>query len=225
MTDHGHSIYIATIQACEAAIVRVRAAIRAGASGTEAVGNDLIFIQEAVEDRLVAYALRVRTYGPEAFEEALDALRDRLLDDIWSLSYQTMETQFGAYLNTRPLRVLQQIARKYGRTSVSSSVERLDQPAGEEGQPLGDMIVDPLTSAAIDQIAEDDEQQTSLEQVRAILDTFPPEERFVIQQRMAGVSNNEIAKRLDVSIATASRMYTRTLERLRAILAADGGEA
>src|SRR6266545_4515719 len=149
MTDHEHSTYIATIQACEEAIGRVRAAIRTGASDAEAVGKDLIFILEAVEDRLLRYAKQVASLGPEAFEEALDALRDRLLDDIWSLSYPTMETQFGAYLNTRPLRILQQIARKYGRTSVSPTVERLDQPAGEEGQPLGDMVADPLASAAI----------------------------------------------------------------------------
>src|SRR5690242_12627692 len=89
------------IQDCEAAIIRVRAAIRAGATGAEPVGADLNFILDSVEERLTRYARQVAFLGPEAFEEALDALRDRLLDDIWSLSYATMETQFGAYLNTR----------------------------------------------------------------------------------------------------------------------------
>jgi DNA-directed RNA polymerase specialized sigma24 family protein len=206
MTDRERSSYIAMIQACEAAIMRVRTAIRAGMQDTEAVGNDLTFIFDSVEARLIRYAKQVASYGPEAFEEALDALRDRLLDDIWSLSYQTMEIQFGAYLNTRPLRVLQQIARKYHRTSVSHSIERLDHPTGEDGQMLGDTIADPLAAAAIDQIADDDERQNTLARLQAAINTLPDDERLVVQQRSAGISNNDIAALLGVSIATASRM-------------------
>jgi RNA polymerase sigma factor (sigma-70 family) len=222
MTEYETPDTIATIQACEAAIARVRAAIRAGTQDTEAVAHDLIFLQDAVEDRFVRYARRVATLGPQAFEEALDALNDRLLDDIWSLGYQTMETKFGSYLKTRPLRVLQQIARKYGRTSVSSIVERLDQPATEGGQALGETIADPFASAAIDQIADDDERQMMIARVRAMIDTLPTDERFAVRQRMNDRSNNEIASQLGVSIATASRIYTRALERLRIALSADG---
>jgi len=225
MTDREQSSYIAMIQACEAAIVRVRAAIHAGTQDTEAVGNDLTFIFDSVEARLSRYAKQVASYGPVAFEEALDALHDRLLDDIWSLSYQTMETQFGAYLNTRPLRVLQQIARKYNRTSVSHSIERLDHPTGEDGQILGDTIADPFAEAAIDQIADDDERQSTLARLQAAINTLPDDERLVVQQRGTGISNNDIAALLGVSIATASRIYTRARERLQELLAIDGGAA
>ena len=211
------------IQDCEAAIIRVRAAIRAGATDAESVGADLNFILDSVEERLTRYARQVAFLGPEAFEEALDALRDRLLDDIWSLGYATMETQFGAYLNTRPLRVLQQIARKYGRMPVSSSLERLDRPAGAEGQRLGEMIADPAASDALDELADQEELRDLLARLAGAIAALPPDERLVVQQRMAGVENNAIAQQLGASAATASRVYRRALERLRQALAADGG--
>jgi len=224
MTNHETTAYIEIIQACESAIVRVRVAIRTGTQDTEAVGNDLTFIFEAVESRLIRYAKQVALFGPEAFEEALDALRDRLLDDIWSLNYQTMETQFGAYLNTRPLRVLQQIARKHNRTSVSQYVERLDHPTGDDGQVLGETVADPFAAAAIDHIGEEEERQRILAQLYAAIAALPADERLVVQLRSAGVSNNDIAAQLDVSIATASRIHKRALVRLQTIMASNGGE-
>lgn len=215
MVDPRGSSYFQMIQDCEAAIVRVRAAIRAGATADEVVGADLHMILESVEDRLVRYAKQVAFLGPEAFEEALDALRDRLLDDIWSLGYTTMETQFGAYLKTRPLRVLQQIARKYGRTSVSPSMERLDRPAGDEGQTLGDTLADPAAGDPFDALADADEQHERTARLASAIDALPPDERLVIRQRMAGAENNAIARQLGVSAATATRIYKRALDRLR----------
>lgn len=225
MSDERYSQAIATIQACEDAIVRVRAAIRAGTPHEDAVGVDLEFIFEAVKGHLIRLAKRVTALGPGAFEEALEALKDMLLDDILSLSYRTLETQFGAYLKTRPLRVLQQITRKYGRTSVSFSVERLDHPAGPEGPLLGDTLADPRAEDEIDQIADADERAARLVQLDAAIEALPAQERSVVQWRRQGVSNNQIAERLEVSIATASRMYDRALKRLRELMATDGGEA
>ena len=212
---HDDSSDIRTIQECELAIGRVRAAIRAAQAHAEPVGADLEFILDAVAPRFVRYARRVAFLGPEAFEEALDALRDRLLDDIWSLGYVTMETKFGSYLKTRPLRVLQQIARKYGRSSVSSPVARLDQPAGAGGQPLAELLADAGAGDAIERLAE-------REAILQALDALPPEERLVFRQRLAGVSNNDIARQLDVTPATTSRMYQRAVARLQGYLSAVG---
>ncbi len=224
MTDHTPAGAIATIQACESAITRVRIAIRAGTQDSEAVGNDLTFISAAVETRFIRYAKSVASLGPEAFEEALSDLHDQLLDDIWSLGYQTMETQFGAYLNTRPLRVLQKIKRKFNRTSVSYSVERLDHVTEEDGQLLGDTVADPRAEAATDSIVDDDQRRTTRAQLQTAVDRLPVDERFVIQQRSDGISNNAIAAHLGVSIATASRMYTRAIERLRDLMSVDGAD-
>src|SRR5579859_4722621 len=94
--------YYERIHACEAAIGRIRAAIRASTTECDAVGADLMLILQSIDGQLIAFAGMVRGYGPEAFGEALEALRDQVLDDIWSLGYVSMETQFGAYLKTRP---------------------------------------------------------------------------------------------------------------------------
>lgn len=225
MTDHDQSHAIAAIQACEAAITRFRAAIGAGTSDSEAAAADITFILETVKGRLIRYAKQAASFGPGAFEEALDALRDQLLEDIWSPTYPTMETQFGAYLKTRPLRVLQQIARKHGRTSVSPYLERLDHPADSDGSLLSDTLADPKAEEAIDQIADAEAHAQQLAQLEAAINALPDQERFVVQQRRAGLSNNQIAASLGVSPATATRIYQRAVERLRRRMAPDGGEA
>lgn len=199
------------IRDCEAAIARVRLAIAAGALST--TGDDITFVLRAVERRMIGYARRAANLGPAAFEETLEALNDCLLDDILSPSYVTLETQFGAYLKTRPFRVLQQIGRKYGRSSVSFAVARLDQPIGDEGLTLAETLADPSTSGLLDTLTE-------REEIAEALATLPGDECFVVRQRMADVDNNTIARQLGCSPATATRIYQRALEHLRQQLAA-----
>jgi RNA polymerase sigma factor (sigma-70 family) len=200
--------YFQMVQDCEAAISRIRAAIRAGALQTEQVGAEFGFILAACAPKLIGFARRVAGLGALAFEEALEAMQDRLLDDIWSLGYVSLETQFGAYLNSMPLRVIWQIMRKYGGTTASLRVARLDAPLGGEGLPLHASVADPAAAAAFDAIGDQDA-------LAAAITALPPDERRVIALRRAGQDNNAIARQLGVSPATATRIYQRAVVQLR----------
>lgn len=206
------SAYIQMVQRCEAAIVRIRASIRAGAPDAEQVGADFSLILSACAPRLAGFARRAVGLGPLAFEEALDAMHDRLLDDIWSLGYASMETQFGAYLNSMPLRALWKIARKYGAAGASLPVERLDAAPG--GADPHESLADPAAEAAFDAVGE----RAALD---AALAALPPAERMVVGLRRAGVDNNAIARRMGVSPATATRIYQRALAQLRRLMAGE----
>ncbi len=214
MPEADPSAYFQMVQRCEAAIIRIRAAIRTGAPHSEQVGADLSLILDSCAPRLIGFARRVAGLGPLAFEEALEAMHDRLLDDIWSLGYTSMETQFGAYLNSMPLRVLWKIARKYGATAASLQVARLDAPVDAEGLPLHATLSDPAAAGAFDAIGE-------REALDAAIAALPPAERLVLGLRRAGVDNNAIARQLGVSPATATRIYQRGVAALRRALLPD----
>jgi RNA polymerase sigma factor (sigma-70 family) len=206
--DQGSSPYIQMIQECEAVIVRIRAAIRAGTATSEEVGNDFAFIQSSITPRLVGYARKAAWMSPLAMEEALEAMHDRLFQDIWSLSFVSLETQFGAYLRSMPIRVLQQMSRKHVAPDVSLPVERLDEPLGEDGMPLHEAVGDPHATRAFDEIGEREALNEAIAQL-------PPDERHVIMLRLQDIENSEIARRLGVSAPTATRIYQRAVTNLK----------
>lgn len=204
--------YFGMIQSCEQAIVRVRAAIRAGKANTEEVGNDLIFIRDFSTKRFVYFAQRARAYGPEAEQEALFAMVDQLLKDIWSPTFLSMETGFGAYLETRPKNILNRIRRKHFGSDASSYVVRLDEPVGEDdGITKSDTIADPQATQAFEALALGEELSRALAQLPQ------PERRVFIWREVNGLSNKEVAQYLGISDATSTRIYQRartTLQRL-----------
>jgi RNA polymerase sigma factor (sigma-70 family) len=206
--DEGSSPYFTMIQACEAAIVRIRAAIRSGNQTSDVVGEDFMQIRQAVTPRLTRYAMSVRHLAPEAAEEALDAMFDRLLDDIWSLTYGSLETQFGAYLNSMPKRILYKIRRKYVRDDASLMMERLDAARYEDGTALHETVADPQAEQFFATIGE-------RESLSAAIDQLPDAERHVIVLRLQGHENNVIAQFLGVSPATATRIYQRAIAALQ----------
>ena len=206
--DEGLSPYFALIQRCEAAIVRIRAARRAGTSHTDAVGDEYQLIRQAVTPRFTSYATRIAAYAPEAADEALDAMFDQLFDDVWSLTYVSLETQFGAYLNSMPKRILQKIRRKHVRDDASFIVERLDALGVDDGTSLHDTAADPHAQTAFAHIAE-------REALADAIQHLPPAERHVIQLRLQGYENNAIAHQFGVSASTASRIYTNAVALLQ----------
>ena len=202
------SSYIQMIQACEAAIVRIRERLRAGAGDSEEVGADFEFIRDSVTPRLIGYARQAHWMAPAADEEALEAMYDRLFEDIWSLSFVSLETQFGAYLRSMPVRVLQNTRRKHVAPGVSEPVERLDEPMGDDGMLRHEAIDDPRAVEPFQAIGEHEE-------LREAIAGLPPEERHVIRLRLQDVENNEIARQLGVSPATATRIHQRAVDRLK----------
>jgi len=212
MIDLHDTPYRQLVRDCEAAIARIRTAQRVGQFGLPEIGDDFTLVLRAVEPYFIGYARRLANLGPEAFAEALEALNDTLIDDILSPTYPTLAMQFGAYMRTRPLRVLQEVARKYGRVGVSSTVARLDHAVGYEGQTLGDSVADPRASDFSGDLALRDE-------ITQALASLPTDERYVLTQRLAGIDNNTIARALGVSAATATRAYQRAVVAMRQMLA------
>jgi RNA polymerase sigma factor (sigma-70 family) len=200
--------HVQLILEIEARIVRVRAAVRAGATSSEAVGEDLAWVQHAVRARLVGYARRLGPMGSLAYEETFEALNDRLLRDMLSPGYVSLETGFGAYLRTMPLRILQAVHRRHVASSAPVS---LDAPALPDGLPRHELIADPQAEALLASYG-------AREALDAAIARLPAEERLVITWRLGDVENREIANRLGISPATATRIFQRAVERLRAAL-------
>ncbi len=210
-TDASSPAYFTKIQECEAAIVRIRAAIRAGVGSNEQVGADFEMIRKAVTPRLISYTRQFG--GPESSAglEALDAMYDRLFDDIWSLSFVSLETQFGAYLRSMPIRVIQNIRRKYAMPGSKTPLERLDEVSREEGLPRHELEGDARAESALYAIGD-------REVIAEALAQLAPEERLVIDWRLDGLMNGTIAQKLGVSEPTATRIYQRAVKKIRAVV-------
>lgn len=196
------------IQECEAAIVRIRAAIAAGAGNADTVGDDWDFIQRSVQPRFVSYARRLRWMGGHVFEEALLAMNERLFDNIWSTTFPSLETGFGSYLRHMPQRILQETARKYRPDGVSSLIEHLDETVGEDGQSLHELVEDPRAEAEVNTLAD-------RQDVREAIAQLPALEQEVVMLRLQDVDNGTIARRFEVAPATATRIWQRALAMLR----------
>jgi RNA polymerase sigma factor (sigma-70 family) len=205
--EEGPSPYIAMILECEAAIGRIRAALRAGSGDDEAVGQDFERIRQAVTPRLTRYAMSVARLAPESADEALEAMLDRLFEDIWSLGYVSLETQFGAYLKSMPTRVLFKIRRKYVLPDASLMYERFDAET-DDALSRHETMADGRAEQEIADIGE-------YEELHALIAELPAAERHVIRLRLRGEENNAIARVFGVSAATASRMYKRAIAMLR----------
>jgi RNA polymerase sigma factor (sigma-70 family) len=211
--DDVSSPFVARILECEAAIVRMRAAIRAGRSNTDQVADDFELVRSTAAPMFVKFARSIDWISPTATEEALEAMDDRLLQDIWSDTFPSMETGFGSYLKTMPLRIIQRIRRKNTAGDGSSSMQRLDAPIGEDGMLLHEAVSDPQTSADMDALADRDALMNALDQIG-------PMERQAVVLRSQGFTNNDVADQLGVSAATATRIYQRGTQQLRRLLEA-----
>ncbi len=210
------SSYYELVTRCETAIVRIRAALRAGDTSSEAVGADWELVRECVTPRLIVWAHRASWLAPEAEDEALVAMIDRLFDDIWSLTFVSLETQFGAYLRSMPVRVLRNLRRRYVPPGRSLPTQRLDTVSDGAGLSRQEHL-DSLTAPDLFG------QVGAYEALDHAIAQLLPEERDAVMLRRQEIENNEIARRLGVSPATASRIYRRALENLRRSL--DHGEA
>ncbi|GAC1645728.1 MAG: hypothetical protein NVS4B8_17400 [Herpetosiphon sp.] len=200
--------YYQLIEDCEAAIIRIRAALRQGEGHTDEVSRDWNKIVSAITPRLVKQARHLRAVAPLAEEEVFEAMLDRLTDDILSLTYVSLETKFGAYMRTMPILVLRRVRAKHIAPGTSSPVERLDQPVGEDGMLHHESIGDPSAQHPFDAIGE----QEALSEAIALL---PAPERQVLRLRLAGTDNNAIARQLGVAPATATRIYQRSIAELK----------
>ncbi len=206
--DGARSPYVQMVQDCEAAIIRIRAAIRAGTADSPPTGDDLIFIQRAVQGRFIGFARRLRWISDQAVEEARQAMDDRLFDDIWSLTFPSLETGFGSYLQHMPLRMLQNTARNYRSPDVSLLIEHLDDTVGEDGMQRYELIEDDDAQAAFAAIGDNEEFAEALASLSTV-------ERQVIAWRLQTIDNTAIARRLGVSPPTATRLYQRGVQLLR----------
>ncbi len=201
----------ATIHACEAAIVRIRSALRANNSHTAQVGEDFELIRKAVTPKFVGFTRVLGARTSIAVQEALDGMYDRLFEDIWSLSYVSLETQFGAYLRSMPVRVIQKVQRRYHAPGGTAPLLSLDEVIGEEGLPRHELERDVRAENAVLAIAD-------REMLAEVWGQLSVEERRVVSWRLDELKNGEIATRLGVSEATATRIYQRAAAKLRAAL-------
>lgn len=206
--DEAPSPYIARILACEAAIVRIRAAKQAGQLDTDQVAGDLELILAIAVPIFVSRARNIAWVGPIAAEEALEEMIHRLQIDILSTTFPSLETGFGAYLKTMPIHIIQTMMRKNVLGSDSSPMERLDAPIAEDGMLLHETVSDPQAISDFQALSDQEELQQALDQL-------PPSQRLALVLRFQGESNNAVADRLGVSPATATRLCQRAIDQLK----------
>lgn len=206
--DDAPSLYIARILACEAAIVRIRAAKQVGQLDTDQVADDYDLILKTAVPIFIRCARDIAWIGPIAAEEAIEEMTHRLQIDILSNTFPSLETGFGAYLKTMPVRVIQTIKRKNMVDADSSPMERLDAPIAEDGMLLHETVSDPQAISDVQALADQEE-------LRQALDQLPPPQRLALVLRLQGESNNAVADRLGVSPATATRLYQRAIDQIK----------
>lgn len=204
------SSFFAMVERCEAAITRIRAAVQRGDDNSDAVIDDWEMIKRSVAPLFGRFAETIARYHPDAADEVLDEMFEQLRRNIWGRSYTTLETQFGAHINTLPLGILRAARRKYRTDAASLRVESLDE-TDEMGRTLHDRIVDPHAQAPFERIVEHEALAAAIEQL-------PIEERTVIALYMDDWSNNNIAAHLGVAASTASRIRQQAIENLRRYL-------
>lgn len=212
-SQHTHPSPFAVIHACEAAIARIHAARRSGSGDNDSVGADCIFVRDAVSKRLFAEARRLSRLVPVTEEELFEAMIAKLYRDLLNPQYVSLQTGFGSYLRILPISILRDMLRKYAPNHASIQVERLDEVVGDEDVERHELISDPRAEQEIASVAE-------REVLNEAIDQLSPQERLVLAWRLNGVSNLEIAARLQTSPAGATRLYQRAKMTLQTLLAA-----
>lgn len=200
--------YIQMIQACEAAIIRIRIAMRTGNGDSSEVSEDFAFIRRSVMSSFTRFADSVKNLAPDAKEEGRQAMFDQLQDHICSLTYPTLETRFGAYLKRTPLRSIGKTRKNYTQPGQTGAVSRLDAVQNDDGCTLGDITADPQAEAAFDNVIS----RMVLKDACAQLSD---QERQVIALLVYGYSNNEVAQRLAISPSKVTRLRQRVATHLR----------
>lgn len=206
--DEGLSPFSARIQASQAAIGRIRAARAAGTTDADQVAEDWNLIRSTAAPTFTRFARSLDWLGPLAAEEALEAIEERLVIDVCSTTFPSLETGFGVYIKQMPPHITEAIRRKNMVNGALSPIERLDAPVGDDGILLHETVGDPQASANIDAVAD-------REAIQATLAQLPVMQRQAFLLRTSGASNNEVADQLGVSAATATRLYQRALEQLK----------
>lgn len=212
--DEGLSSFVARIQAAEAAIGRIRAAVAVGDTTADHLAGDWDLIQNTAEPSFTRFARSINWLGPLAAEEALEGMNERLALDVLSLTFPSLETGFGVYIKQMPLRIIAAVRRKYTLNDASLPVARLDAPVGEDGMLLHETVEDPHASDVTDAVVNRDVLEAALAQL-------PVMQRHAFLLRAHGASNNEVADQLGVSAATTTRLYQRAVDQLKQLLRFD----
>jgi RNA polymerase primary sigma factor len=102
--------------------------------------------------------------------------------------------------------------------SAAQVTASLDQPVGEDGTPLGELIADPVTADPLQRAIEDEQRDG----VAAMLRLLPPRHREVLAERY-GLDGNDvrshaqISRRLGVREARSRQIEHESLHRLRSM--------
>jgi RNA polymerase sigma factor (sigma-70 family) len=194
--------YIQMLQACEAAIGRIRIAIRTGNGDSSEVSEDFAFVRQSVKPSFTRFAVSMKNFAPDAKEEARQAMFDQLEDHIRSLNYPTLETRFGAYLKRTPLRAIYKTQKNYTQLGQIGGISRLDAKQNDDGYTLGDITADPRAEAAFDTVLANMVVKDACAQLSN-------QERQVIAMIWYGYSNKEVAQRLAISPSKVTRLRQR----------------
>lgn len=195
------------IQRCEAAVIRIRVAVERGDDNSDAVMRDWDMIKRSIAPHFGRFAEVIARYSPEAADEVLDEIFEQLRRNIWGTSYTTLDTQFGAHINSLPLGILRTTRRKYRVHATSLRIASLDR-IDDDGRTLHETLIDPHAQASFEHIGEHEALVAAVQQL-------PTEERDVIMMYMDEWSNNAIAEHLGVAASTTTRIRQRALENLR----------
>lgn len=193
------------VQDCQAAIIRIRQAMRDGSVNTPEQHDDWGLVHRTLRHYLTPVANMLDRHMPGAGEELQQLAYDRLYHHVVSPTYRSLTTQFGAYLKRakqRALRIIQQ------RTSC---LARLDTKQDEKHSSFADLVSDP--HAERDFASVDD--RLTLESALAQLN-YP--DRQIIMLIRNDYSCLEIARHFGKDPSTVTRRRDRAFARLRSIL-------
>lgn len=178
----------------EAAIGRIRAAQRRGEYGTEAINTDFAIVYQLIDQRVRFTVSHSGWKSGLDHEELVQDVAAKLWEHLCSPTYTSIERYLGVYLK----HAIWRSQRRATRLQRDCHVDDLDR-------------ADPQAETAITELVD----RVLLQEAAEYL---PVSEWCALTLALDGYANNEIAYKLQVSPATATRLRSRAAKRLRQLL-------
>jgi RNA polymerase sigma factor (sigma-70 family) len=202
---------------CQEAIVRIRRVLTLGGDETPTIRADLGFVVLAMRNYFLGQHRLFAGASEEEIDDALFRLITQFYKDVRSPGFNSIATKFGSYVEKGTKRALYK-ARNLAKQVALSEHVSLETSVRQGELTLGQQLADTSHEHFI-AMYQDEQLRVRLDHAIAGL---PDEERQVITMYLNNVPGKEMARQLQKSEPTISRIKNRAIDLLRQQLTTEG---
>lgn len=199
---------------CQERVQRIRAILTSGGTITPEIQADLDAVILVMHNWILGRAKQFPELDEDGFSEVLLKTIQQLNRDLLSPSFGSMERKFGSYISTTVNRVIFELCRNLRDWRTLYTSESLDAQVGEDGLVRHELIED----VTPERLAEEYREEQLRARLHEAIAQLQPHDREVITLRLQGVPGIEIAQHMNLTPVNITRIYNRSVERLRRIL-------